>query len=74
MFQVSPENQVQCRHELQEVDSVVLRKAGEMRVGPRFHPLTLDGFNLSPRFCQRPGTFSLRTLLPPPLGPLRRNA
>lgn len=25
MFQVSPENQVQRRHELQEVDCVVLR-------------------------------------------------
>lgn len=40
MYQVSPENQVQCRHELQEVDSVVLRTAGEMRAGPRCHPLT----------------------------------
>lgn len=74
MDQVSPENQVQRRHELQEVDSVVLRMAGEMRVVPRCHPLARDSFTLSPHFCQRPGTFSLRTLLPPPLGPPQRNA
>lgn len=74
MFQVSSENQVQCGHELKEVDGVVLGKAAWMKVRPHSHLLTWHTFSPSPRFCQRPGTFSPRTPPPPLLGPLQRNA